>query len=99
MNLQAHHPMAFPSEEESQQRKANFFAAHDFIEEHNQKSNKTYKLEHNKFSLMVSQFEKYVDGFYLPVFHVQIGWFRMTMRKRLILEIVLVLTIGTIVAH
>lgn len=51
-DFMAHHPMAFPSEEESQQRKANFFAAHDFIEEHNQKSNKTYKLEHNKFSLM-----------------------------------------------
>jgi len=49
--------MAFQSEEEAAQRKANFFAAHDIIEEHNQKSNKTYKLEHNKFSLMVSQVE------------------------------------------
>lgn len=47
--------MVFSSEEESQQRKTNFFAAHDIIEEHNKKSNKTYKLEHNKFSLMVSQ--------------------------------------------
>lgn len=45
--------MAFSSEEESHQRKANFFAAHDIIEEHNKKSNKTYKLEHNKFSLLV----------------------------------------------
>ena len=70
MNLQAHYPMVFPSEKETQQRKANFFAAHDIIEEHNKKSSKTYKLEHNRFSLMVSKVEKYVGGFYLHDLHV-----------------------------
>ena len=36
------------------QRKANFYSAHDVIEEHNRKNGSTYKLDHNKFSLMVS---------------------------------------------
>lgn len=57
-DFMAHHPMVFSSEEESQQRKTNFFAAHDIIEEHNKKSNKTYKLEHNKFSLMSNDEKK-----------------------------------------
>ena len=40
--------------EEMVQRKANFYSAHDVIEEHNRKNGSTYKLDHNKFSLMVS---------------------------------------------
>lgn len=45
--------MAFPSAEEAQQRKANFFAAHDAIEAHNSKPGVTFQLAHNRFSLMV----------------------------------------------
>jgi hypothetical protein len=46
--------MAFSSEEEFIQRKANFFSTHDVIEEHNRKNGTTYTLDHNRFSLMVS---------------------------------------------
>ena len=45
--------MTFPSAEEAAQRKANFFAAHDVIEEHNSKPGVTFQLAHNQFSLMV----------------------------------------------
>ena len=46
--------MAFPSAEEMQQRKLNFFSTHDVIETHNNKPGVTYKLEHNQFSTMVT---------------------------------------------
>jgi len=45
--------MAFPTAEEAEQRKANFFSAHDVIEAHNNKPGVTYKLAHNSFSLLV----------------------------------------------
>ena len=50
--------MAFPTAEEMEHRKMNFFSTHDVIETHNNKPGVTYKLEHNKFSTMVSRNEK-----------------------------------------
>jgi hypothetical protein len=51
--MQAHHPMAFPSAEVAEQRKANFFATHQVIEAHNSQPGVTYELAHNSFSLLV----------------------------------------------
>jgi len=57
-NFMAHRPMSFSSEEEMVQRKANFYSAHDVIEEHNSKNGSTYKLDHNRFSLMSEEEQK-----------------------------------------
>jgi len=57
-NFMAHHPMAFPTAEEAEQRKANFFSAHDVIEAHNNKPGVTYKLAHNSFSLLSAEEKK-----------------------------------------
>lgn len=57
-NFMAHRPMAFSTEEEMMQRKANFYSAHDVIEEHNRKNGTTYKLDHNKFSLLSEEEQK-----------------------------------------
>jgi hypothetical protein len=58
VDAQAHRPMSFSSEEEMQQRKMNFFSAHDVIENHNNKPGVTFTLEHNRFSTMVNRIEK-----------------------------------------
>jgi len=68
-NFMAHHPMAFQSEEEAAQRKANFFSVHDVIEAHNNKPDVTYKLTHNKFSLMSDDEKKAFLGARKPEPH------------------------------
>ena len=48
--------MAFESVTEMQKRKANFYAAHDVIEDHNNRPNVSYQLDHNEFSLLVLRY-------------------------------------------
>ena len=45
--------MDFGSMNEIEVRKANFYSVHDIIEEHDNKPNVPYQLDHNAFSLMV----------------------------------------------